>query len=462
MTRGTFVFEYRADRQSGSRGVAPSAAPTPSVSGPIPSGSIFFDAHTEALSGPVIAVLKRQIPAMHPKDEFIFLLHTAAEIEQALMAQYLYAMYSLPNSGVQAGWRVTLKAIAREEMGHLMSIQNILLALGAPLNLEREDYPFNSFYPFHFRLEPLSVQSVARYVLAEMPARDQVDPALHFDLDAIRQDAGYPTTEAGVNRVGALFSLLGELASELGPGDLVAGTVDLQADAATWRAALFGLVLDKVASIGDVTSLIGKIGAQGEGPLETPGAPPSHFTRFYKMYRQAIDFRSNSQGKPISNLLPIDPTVHASDMQGYLKHPEARRWGEICNHRMRWLLASVAQYLQASSVANQRNHLRAWAFEEMSLLDGIAERLTTLPQHDPPRHSAEGRLHCAGPPFELPYTLNLPEQPMSIWRHQQMLALHSAEQLKPLPSADPLAFQLRDADSQRMKIIEEMLKIPPG
>ena len=50
-----------------------------------------------------------------------------------------------------------------------MSAQNLLLALGAPLNFDREDYPFNKLYPFPLELRPISVQSLARYVLAEMP-----------------------------------------------------------------------------------------------------------------------------------------------------------------------------------------------------------------------------------------------------------------------------------------------------
>jgi hypothetical protein len=37
--------------------------------------------------------LLRQEPTMSDRDEVIFLLHTAAEIEHALLAEYLYAAY---------------------------------------------------------------------------------------------------------------------------------------------------------------------------------------------------------------------------------------------------------------------------------------------------------------------------------------------------------------------------------
>ncbi len=121
--------------------------------------------------------LEHSLP-LTPRDEAIFLLHTAAEVEHALLTQYLYAAYSLKPAKTappdqQAAvrrWRSTLLGIAREEMGHMITVQNLLRLIGGPLNLEREDYPFRSnLYPFHFRLEPLSKASLAKYVVAEMP-----------------------------------------------------------------------------------------------------------------------------------------------------------------------------------------------------------------------------------------------------------------------------------------------------
>ncbi len=87
-----------------------------------------------------------------PLDKAEILLESAAEIEHALMVQYLYAAYSLKSSdevvdpAQQAAlddlaWPAVLFGIAREEMGHLMTVQNMLLLLGLPPNFEREDFP---------------------------------------------------------------------------------------------------------------------------------------------------------------------------------------------------------------------------------------------------------------------------------------------------------------------------------
>src|SRR5262249_53734715 len=63
-----------------------------------------------------------------PHRYAVFLLHIAAEIEHALMVQYLYAALSLGGSKVPADhrievseWREIILGIAKEEMGHLMT-----------------------------------------------------------------------------------------------------------------------------------------------------------------------------------------------------------------------------------------------------------------------------------------------------------------------------------------------------
>ena len=60
----------------------------------------------------------------------VMLLEIGASIEHALMVQYLYAAYSLRADHAKAKqWRKTLLTIAREEMGHLLTVQNILTLL---------------------------------------------------------------------------------------------------------------------------------------------------------------------------------------------------------------------------------------------------------------------------------------------------------------------------------------------
>src|SRR4051794_8358051 len=62
-----------------------------------------------------------------PRDEAIFFLQVAAEVEHALLVQYLYAAYSLdPSRAEGVTWRDQIVEIATEEMGHLVTVQNLL------------------------------------------------------------------------------------------------------------------------------------------------------------------------------------------------------------------------------------------------------------------------------------------------------------------------------------------------
>src|SRR5262249_34700218 len=78
----------------------------------------------------------RPLPAARARDAAIFLLHTAAEIEHALLVQYLYAAYSLgdPKDKTLRAWQDSIVTIAKQEMSHLMTVQGLLRFLGGPPN----------------------------------------------------------------------------------------------------------------------------------------------------------------------------------------------------------------------------------------------------------------------------------------------------------------------------------------
>ena len=55
-------------------------------------------------------------------------------------------------------------------MGHLLTVQNLLLLLGAPAALGRDSSVWaQNYYPYPFSLEPLTLDTLACFVYAEMP-----------------------------------------------------------------------------------------------------------------------------------------------------------------------------------------------------------------------------------------------------------------------------------------------------
>src|SRR5262249_22291302 len=113
--------------------------------------------------------------------------------------------------------------IAKEEMAHLMVVQNLRLFLGLRPTFERDDFPVaKKLFPFTLRLERLTQNSLSKYVVAEAP----VEPVNVPQYPAIARQQ----TEAHgmpVNRVGCLLALRGvvsawgpqEVEQAAGPGD---------------------------------------------------------------------------------------------------------------------------------------------------------------------------------------------------------------------------------------------------
>jgi hypothetical protein len=170
---------------------------------------------TAAPSALVDALLEAGIPAVDeagsPVEDAVGLLTLAAEVEHALMVQYLYASFSIVGAAptVPEDPREKVVQVAVQEMGHLISVQNLLLGIAGPAGFHlgrdrlRTGSPDN---PLPLTLEPLSRMALAKFVVAEMPA-DIPNPALKARVDAIRALVAQPGG-GSPHRVGALYAAL--------------------------------------------------------------------------------------------------------------------------------------------------------------------------------------------------------------------------------------------------------------
>ena len=84
------------------------------------------------------------------REQVLYLLAEAAEIEHTLLCSYLYAAFSLKPataSGLLAReaeaverWRQTIMGVAIEEMGHLLLVSNLLVAVGGRPHFARPNF----------------------------------------------------------------------------------------------------------------------------------------------------------------------------------------------------------------------------------------------------------------------------------------------------------------------------------
>lgn len=420
-----------------------------------------------------------------PRDQAALLLTVVAEIEHALMVQYLYSAYSIRDglesperSALARGIKTRLLQISREEMGHLITVQNLLHLIGAAPHFHRENSPFESdFYPFRFKLEALSSGSLAKYVTAESPGSrppDFDDEAWAKVLD-IADEARASNDGQRVRHVGAIFELLIKLFEDPASGvqdiDFVLASAPFQARYDDWgydpgmRGDTSRQVMVEAFTSADANELrqgsvaaLREIAEQGEG---AGMSTDSHFERFLELYD---DFNAlQASGPSIARSVATNPLVRrASDLtasaerdlvgalqsaaaeNGEITHPRSWFWGALLNLRYRLLLDFLAHYLrrddenyiaEGPDIGNRtkRGFLLIWAFDQMRHVKKIAEKLVQMPLSDPD----DGRF--AGPPFQLPYTLALPEAEASRWRVHADVMTTSRSLIARMRQQDPEA-----------------------
>jgi hypothetical protein len=451
-------------------------------------------------------------PPLEPRDEAVFLLTAAAEIEHALMVQYLYAAYSVRVAGPQqaALRRVQdlLTQIAREEMGHLATVENLLQLIGGPVNLGREHSPYASaVYPFRFTLEPVTLGSLAKYVTAESPADlpKKMSPADRALAAQLAADATPANGGQEVQHVGPIFQRLATLFDDpvdgLTDDDFRTDTATRQATFPDWGftarspAAAEPLIIesfpgtDSAALRAAATTAVRRIGAQGEGFDTEPAGngSESHFERFFDIYQRVSTLLAAGvtvtwpvATNPNTTTTPTAPTVDVVEAvleeqasTGRITEPRARAWAQLFNLRYRLLLGQFAHFLRLDQELysatpgpqqgdrTARGLLLIGTFDEMRHLSKIASKLVQLPKDDAP-----GALH-AGPTFELPYTLNMPDGEPQRWR-MHLDASRASTRLVTAhldPEEDPFLADLvtQDAAAQaRMEVLAEGGALPAG
>jgi hypothetical protein len=116
------------------------------------------------------------------REELIFMVCEAAELEHALMCEYLFAAFSMkehPDEGLTTEqmeaverWRKVILGVAGQEMLHLALTANMLTALGASPHLSRPNLPQPArHYPPGVRLAllPFGESALRHFLYLERP-----------------------------------------------------------------------------------------------------------------------------------------------------------------------------------------------------------------------------------------------------------------------------------------------------
>jgi Ferritin-like len=127
------------------------------------------------------------------REELVYLLGQACELEHGLMCEYLYAQFSL-RRGLDEGlteaqlarvqaWEKALIGVIKQEMLHLALATNILTAIGAAPHFERPNFPILSrWYPegVQIALVPFGERALRHFIYLERPEGMALNDAAGF------------------------------------------------------------------------------------------------------------------------------------------------------------------------------------------------------------------------------------------------------------------------------------------
>jgi hypothetical protein len=217
------------------------------------------------------------------REQLVYLLTQASELEQGILCEYLFALYSLkrdPRDGLSGEqleqvtrWGRALSEIAVQEMLHLTLATNLLIAVGATPHFHRPNFPIRcQWYPpdVQIALVPFGEAALRHFLYLERPDHiDLSDAELFSVVCECRPLTATPTTLMAApqdySTVGHLYRSIGHgferLVERYGEADVFIGPPHAQA-----TSKLLGWPeLMAVTDLGSAKAAIATIVEQGEG-----------------------------------------------------------------------------------------------------------------------------------------------------------------------------------------------------
>ncbi len=373
-------------------------------------------------------VPKRTQRTIQTRKELVVALRHAAELEVAVMLQYIYAAYSIPNyvtgqeyvrrglwtpeqlnlacgDGQEVrnyGMRGVLLEISHEEMIHFLMVNNILMAIGEPFYPASPNFgKLNQHFPIEvdFALEPLNANSIQRFMRLEMP--DFLEEDL---VDARESDDPMTNRLHGYGSLSELYRQIREAIKNI-PDLFLAKKGNVGGEHHLFLREDFNKTHpDYQLQVDDVDSAlfaIDLITEQGEGcDADSPKFAQSHYQQFRRMAEALAQqqFASDTKGRPLlwNPAYPAlrNPTLHYQDRNtNVVTVPETRTVMQICDECYFLMMQLMVQHFGLMPNASlRRSKLMNAAIDIMTgMVRPLGELLMTMPS------GKRGR--TAGPSF---------------------------------------------------------------
>ena len=276
------------------------------------------------------------------REQLLHLLAEAAEIEHMLMCSYLYAAFSLKRrdeSGLTDAqgeaierWRKAIMDVAVEEMGHLLIVANLTLAVGGRPHFARPNFPVSpGYFPAAVvvRLSGFSEETLDHFIFLERPQGIEGEDAKAYRKEDYSRDQavhGLMPAPQDYATIGHLYEAIRanirSLARWMGEDALfLSGTAG--------QVGAEDVAMDGVAAVGDVAGAMKAIDVvveQGEG--SPADREESHYRTFLAIRAELDRLRERDSGFspawPVADN-PVLRTPQAGDDRCIIDNPESAR-----------------------------------------------------------------------------------------------------------------------------------------
>ena len=389
------------------------------------------------------------------RKELTYLLSMGAELEHALMCEYLYAAFSLKSveDGLDAAhaerveqWRKVILGIAAEEMMHWAIVQNMLAAVGSAPFVSRPHLPHQAGgYPPGVQLRLLSFGEAAlrHFAFLERPDGFDFADAEGFEaaqtfLEAYDPNEIIPRGQH-FDTQGTLYRGVARglttLAEKLGEKNLFIGPAFHQAD----ESAFMWPDVQPIQTLEAANAALERIVEQGEGA--TGDWKTAHFGRFLEVLEDYLRLREEEP-----DFDPVHPVIGAGmravegvEPDAYITDLATGGVSDLFNAIYELLLQMIARYFAFGHETPEQREILArisvnLMFDAIKPLGYLLARLPVGPEHP-------GK--TAGAIFQLPYRASflLPHRRAAWFRYAERLEQLAtfAAALQPATGAETVA-----------------------
>ena len=333
------------------------------------------------------------------REELIYLLSEAAELEHSLCCCYLFAAFSLKRNPDEdltptehealVRWKHTISQVAVQEMLHLALANNLLTSLGAAPHMRRPNFPQRSkYYPptLQMTLRPFDERTLDHFIFIERPEGMDFPDAPGFE------PAPAPTAPAPVDGIepgDVPFSSVAQLYRDIeerfkalsardGEERVFIGPPRAQATTAYFPFKELAAVTD-LASALKVIELIVEQGEGLRGDIEN-----SHYARFLAIRGELDMLRAARPGFEPARPVMENPFVEPPpDSTGFnlIEEPSARMAGDLFNASYALMIEMLMRFFaHTEETQEELRELASTAVGIMKrVLDPLGSMLTLMP-----------------------------------------------------------------------------------